>query len=121
MRRLFESTAVCLGGDGQALSELVFAVNEAITNVVVHGYGEKPGHIIVEVSRVNSNLVVCVQDQARVFDPTAVPASDITLPLEQRQPGGLGIHLMRQFTDEMECRVRPEGGNQLTLVKQIEM
>lgn len=120
MRRLFENTAVCLGARGEALTDLIYAVNEAITNVVVHGYQEQPGPVVVEVSRVNGVMVVCVQDQARIFDPTAVPPPDITLPLEQRQPGGLGIHLMRQFTDEVTCQAGLEGGNQLTLVKHIE-
>jgi serine/threonine-protein kinase RsbW len=119
VRRLLESSAVCLGAPGEAMTELVYAVNEAVTNVVVHGYQGQTGHIILEVSRADSNLVVCVQDQARSFDPTAVPSPDITLPLEQRLPGGLGVHLMRQFTDQMQCRARPAGGNELRLVKHI--
>lgn len=102
------------------MTELVFAINEAITNVLVHGYQGQPGHIVVEVRRDDATLAVCLHDQAQPFNPTAVPTPDTTLPLAQRQPGGLGVHLMRQFTHQMQHRVRPEGGNELKLVKQLE-
>lgn len=121
VRRLVESTAVSLVGQCEAVTELVIAINEAVTNVLVHGYRGRPGYIEIEISCTDATLTVCLQDRARVFDPTAVPAPDITLPLDQRQPGGLGVYMMRQFTHQMQYRVCPAGGNELTLIKQMEL
>jgi anti-sigma regulatory factor (Ser/Thr protein kinase) len=53
------------------------------------------------------------------FDPTRVPDPDLTLPLEERPLGGLGIYLIRQSVDKMVYRAVPEGGNELTLVKRL--
>jgi serine/threonine-protein kinase RsbW len=42
------------------------------------------------------------------FDITQVPDADIGLPLEQREPGGLGIHLVRRMVDSIEYEYREE-------------
>ncbi|MBX3060086.1 MAG: ATP-binding protein [Anaerolineae bacterium] len=120
IRRLIESAVACLWEPGEAVNELVVAINEAVTNVLVHGYQGQPGQMVVKVSRDNATLMVRLHDQAWPFDPTAVPPPDITLPLSQRQPGGMGVHLMRQFCHQIQHQVRPEGGNELKLVKLIE-
>jgi anti-sigma regulatory factor (Ser/Thr protein kinase) len=41
----------------------------------------------------------------------------LTLSLEDRPFGGLGVFLMKQFMDEVSHRVTTERGNELTLVK----
>ena len=48
------------------------------------------------------------------FDPSAAPPPDLAIPLHQRDPGGLGIHLMRQMTDRVEYR-RTDGHNRLRI------
>ena len=48
--------------------------------------------------------------------PTSVPDPDLTLPLEQRTPGGLGIHLMRNVMDRLQYR-HEAGHNTLRLEK----
>ena len=36
------------------------------------------------------------------FDVTRAPDADVTLPIEQRRPGGLGLHLVRRLLDAIE-------------------
>jgi serine/threonine-protein kinase RsbW len=111
--------AVQLDIDRAVIDDMLQAVDEAATNVIVHGYQGGPGEMELEVSRENEALVVRLRDQARLFDPTQVPPPDLTLPFEQRRFGGLGVYLARQFTDAMTYAVTPEGGNELTLRKNI--
>ena len=47
------------------------------------------------------------------------PEPDLTLPLERRPLGGMGVHLARTLTDGMRHRILPGGGNEVTLEKRI--
>ena len=39
------------------------------------------------------------------FDVTAAPDADVDLPIEQRSPGGLGLHLIRRLAGFDRVRV----------------
>ena len=117
IRRFVQETASSLGVDPAMVHNAPLAVDEAVTNVIVHGYQGQGGAIEIEMSREGDALVIRIRDEAAPFDPTIVPPPDLTLPLAQRIPGGLGIHLIRQIMDEMTHRITPQGGNELTLVK----
>ena len=117
IRRFVEGAATNGGGDPEAIAEMLLAMNEAATNIIVHGYQGQPGIIEVEIAYDEDALVIWLRDQAPTFDPTLAPVPDITLSLEQRPFGGMGIHIMRQFTDELTYRTTPDGRNELILVK----
>jgi anti-sigma regulatory factor (Ser/Thr protein kinase) len=59
-----------------------------------------------------------VSDDGVSFNPLAVAPPDTTSPLEQRQLGGLGIHLVRSLTDEATY-LRQDGRNVIRLVKVV--
>jgi serine/threonine-protein kinase RsbW len=117
IRQFVEETALALRVDSKAIPDIVQAVDEAATNIVVHGYFGQPGDIEIEIRPENNSLVVALRDQARSFDPTTVPPPDLTLPLEERPFGGMGVFLIRHFMDEINYRVPAQGGNELVLVK----
>lgn len=122
VRALVRAAAEAAGEDGPAAScrdDLVQAVDEAVTNVIRHGYAGAPGWVEVQVERDGDRFVVTVTDEAPVFDPLAVPAPDLSVPPEQRRPGGMGVHLMREAMDTIEHRPRPEGGNILRMTRRI--
>jgi serine/threonine-protein kinase RsbW len=100
-----------------SLYGLALAVDEAVTNIIVHGYQGQPGKIHILLKIRPAGLDVILRDEAPPFDPTRVPAPDIQLPLEERGPGGLGVFLARELTDRMLYRRLPKGGNELKLVK----
>ena len=102
------------------IDDLVLAIDEAVTNVIVHGYHDRPGLIELEVMVESDMMTLILRDQAPLFDPTCVPPPDLSLPLEQRPIGGMGIHLMRHSVDRITYASTAEGGNQITLVKFLE-
>lgn len=117
MREFLERAVITLGGSEDDAGDLVLAVNEAVTNVILHGYGGEPGPVALCVEAAGGDLSVILSDSAPHFDPTRVPPPDINLPLEDRPLGGLGVHMMRQLTDALIYRVTPEGNNELTFLK----
>ena len=117
IREFLENAVLNLGGDEDSAGDFVLAVNEAVTNILLHGYNERPGPVTVSVEVDGADLLVRLLDDAPLFDPTAVPPPDITLPLEERPLGGLGVHMMRQLTDELVYTVTENGKNELAFVK----
>jgi len=117
IRRFVSETATNLEAGRAAIEDMIQAVDESATNVIVHGYGGQPGTIEIEVTREGDDLVVRIRDYAPPFDPTTHPSPDLTLPLERRRFGGLGIHLSRKCTDAVIYRVTSDGANELTLLK----
>ena len=119
IRDFVEERVAALGAPPSAVEDLVLATDEAVTNVIVHGYKGRQEGLEVEVTREAMDVFVYVRDQAPPFDLTGVGTPDLDSPLEQRQPGGLGIYLMRQYTDQVSHRITPQGGNELVLKKTI--
>jgi serine/threonine-protein kinase RsbW len=103
--------------DADAVEDLVQAVDEAVTNVVEHGYRGSRGSVEIEVTVGTDAVVVRIVDGCGLFDPTTLPTPDVNAPLDRRRLGGMGVHLARTLTDEMHHRMLPDGGNELTLVK----
>ena len=83
------------------LSALQLAMEEVITNVIMHGYGEGGGQslTLAMVLPVPDRIKATVTDRARPFNPLLNPDVDTSLPLEERPIGGLGIHLVKKLMD----------------------
>jgi serine/threonine-protein kinase RsbW len=107
-------------GDSDVL-QLRLAVEEACVNVIRHGYAgaAQPGPIAVEVTSHEGALGVTITDRAPLFRPRDAPHPELDVPLEEREAGGLGWHLIRSSVDEVRHRPAEGGGNVLTLVKRI--
>jgi serine/threonine-protein kinase RsbW len=117
IRRFIEKRSAALKLMPEAAGDIRLAVDEAATNIILHGYRGKQGTIEVEMIRKDDDIVVYLRDSAPVFDPTTVPPPDLTIPFFQRPPGGMGVHLIRQAVDKIYHRISASGGNELTLVK----
>lgn len=116
IRHFVEDQTLRLAADENAAYALAHAVDECATNIIEHGYRGQPGTIEIEIDRMDDNVTIVLRDHAPPFDPTGVPPPDLTLPLEEREPGGLGIYLARQMVDQWRYRALPDG-NELTLIK----
>ena len=117
IRHFILESAGALGVASAEVANVVLAVDEAVTNVIVHGYAGQGGPVEIEVTGPPGALVVRLRDHAQPFDPSGMPAPDLTGPAEERKPGGLGIHLIRQVMDQLIYRRPEDGGNELTLIK----
>ena len=118
IRAFVERAATSSGADQEAVSDMVLAMNEAVTNIIIHGYRGQPGMIEIEVYYEGTTLVVRLRDWAAEFNPLSFPEPDIDLPLEKRPFGKMGIHLIRHFTDRLSYRITSDGSNEFSLIQQ---
>jgi anti-sigma regulatory factor (Ser/Thr protein kinase) len=119
VRKFVRDAGLSAGLRRPQIDDVVQAVDESVTNIIVHGYRGADGFIEVEVLKVNGTLVVRLRDQARPFDPTTLPDPDTSLPLDKRPYHGMGVFLTRELSDDVLYR-EMDDGNELTIVKRFE-
>jgi serine/threonine-protein kinase RsbW len=108
------------GADAGALHDIRLAVSEVCANVVEHGYaGEPRGSITIETTASAGRLVVRIEDDAPVFDPSSLPPPDTERDGELREPRNLGWHLVYSVMDEVRHEPRGERGYVVILAKRI--
>jgi anti-sigma regulatory factor (Ser/Thr protein kinase) len=92
------------------------AVEEAITNIINHGYKNAIGEIIISC-RINLYLAeIRIRDNAPRFDPLSLPEPELDGTIQDRKIGGLGVFLIRQVMDEISYQYE-NGQNTLVLIK----
>jgi anti-sigma regulatory factor (Ser/Thr protein kinase) len=97
-----------------------FAMNlcleEALSNIVQHGYSGKPDHPIAVhfASPRDDYYVLVVEDEAPPFNPVDAPELPAMSLVDETQIGGQGIRLLRRFADALEYQAMPTG-NRLSI------
>jgi serine/threonine-protein kinase RsbW len=117
LRAIVRAAATDAGAPEVCVDDVVQAVDETATNVIVHGYAGEPGWLDLQVEQDDESIVITLEDAAPPFDPTTAPEPDMTIPADHRRPGGMGIHLLRLAVDSVTHRPRPGGGNILTMTR----
>jgi len=93
--------------------KISLALEEVLSNVLRHGCMPGAEHKIeVRLARDGEGIEFEVIDDGIAYDPLSRPDPDVTLPLDQRRPGGLGVFLVRKIADELRYE-RSEGRNHL--------
>jgi anti-sigma regulatory factor (Ser/Thr protein kinase) len=113
------AAAKSVGLDESASYRLRLAVDEFATNSIIHGHAGAtvPGTLEVTTLVDEQSLKVIIEDSGVPFDPRQVaPPSDMHLPLEKRQIGGLGIYLALKGVDDFRYeRIRDRNQNVLIM------
>jgi len=119
-RELVSSVARRLGFSEEACGQIALAVDEALCNIIRHGYERrKDGPIWLSLWPLPGEdggaggLKVVLEDEARQVDPEHIKSRD----LDEIRPGGLGVHIIKEVMDEAIYERRDKVGMRLTLVK----
>ena len=108
------------GIEASLATNLNLALEEAVVNVMNYAYPKgTTGSVQLEAMLAADTLNFVITDSGTPFDPTSVEDADVTLGVEDRPVGGLGIFLVRQIMDTVNYE-RVDGHNILTLSKKIE-
>jgi serine/threonine-protein kinase RsbW len=101
-------------------NKIILAVDEAVTNIIEHGYDEgAEGTIELEIEVADDRFVTIIRDTGRIFNPESIPNPDMKDHVRRGHKQGLGIFLMRQIMDEVRYKFKDGVKNELTLVKLI--
>jgi anti-sigma regulatory factor (Ser/Thr protein kinase) len=93
------------------------AIEEFATNSIKYGYDDPNEHLIeVGISLSGFELMLTIIDDGHAFNPLETPEPKLSVPVEERPVGGLGIYLVRKMSDRMEYS-REGNKNRLRLQK----
>jgi sigma-B regulation protein RsbU (phosphoserine phosphatase) len=97
---------------------LVF--DELLNNIVSYAFEDEESHVIrIRIELAGHRLAVTIRDDGIPFNPFALDRPDISLSIEEREIGGLGVHLVSNVMDEVSYS-RLASDNVVTLVKYLE-
>ena len=98
------------GLDAEAAYDLDLVLEELFTNMVKYGRGAR-GDVEIELARGPDGITAALLEfDAEPFDPTKLPEVDVNRPIEERRPGGLGVHFIRQLTRSFDYDYRDRVG-----------
>lgn len=110
------------GWNGPDIADVELAIDEALTNIIRHGYGNERGHPIelsLTIERATAQplmLHVCLRDWAQQVPLDRIRGRD----LEDLRPGGLGVHIIQKVMDSAEYSHAEGGGMRLVMRKQAQ-
>ena len=94
--------------DGGLLPSIDLAVEELFTNMVKYGTGSNaPVHLALTAMDGGVELTL-IDEDVDAFDVTQAAEVDIDAPIEQRTPGGLGLHLIRRMAESVQYEYAAE-------------
>lgn len=104
----------------RAQTQIDVAVDEVFTNIASYAYAADGGRAAVRFEFDEASRVVSItfEDAGMPFNPMERADPDVTLSLEEREIGGLGIFLVKKTMDAVEYR-REGDKNLLTIRKKI--
>lgn len=121
-REMVSAVSRRLGFSEEGAGQIALAVDEALCNVIRHGYDRRTDRPIwlnlwalaPENGR-GPGVKIVLEDEARQIDPVQIKSRD----LDEVRPGGLGVHIIRQIMDEVSYERRERSGMRLTMVKRV--
>jgi anti-sigma regulatory factor (Ser/Thr protein kinase) len=130
VRELVYHVASRVGFCDEHCGQMALAVDEAICNVIRHGYGRAPDRPIwislhcdggiatpdTHGTSPTTALRIVIEDEARQVDIATIKSRD----LDEIRPGGLGVHIIQQVMDDVKYEHRSDHnglGMRLTMTK----
>lgn len=135
VREMVASVAKRMGFSDETCGQISLAVDEALCNVIRHGYNrqsDRPiwlslyaqgngwdragglgGDGLPSDGQHPDSLRIVIEDEAKQVDPAVIKSRD----LEEVRPGGLGVHIIKSVMDQVVYERREHLGMRLTMVK----
>lgn len=105
--------------DKKTLMKIDVVIEEIFVNIASYAYKkDEKGFVDISIKNENNKIIISFEDMGVPFNPLLKENPDITLSAENREPGGLGIYMMKKMMDNVEY-VYKDNKNILIIEKNI--
>jgi sigma-B regulation protein RsbU (phosphoserine phosphatase) len=95
------------------------AIDDLVNNIISYGYSDEKVHTIdITFKRMESELIIIIEDDAAPFNPFDTEKNDTHLAIDDREIGGLGIHLVKNLMNSCQYQ-RKANKNVVALTIQL--
>lgn len=101
------------------IDDVKLVLEEIVSNILTYGFEDDRDHqVTVQIDLRGDVLVMEVKDDGNPFDPAKYCSPNVDKPFDEREIGGMGIHLVRNLVDELDYR-QEQGKNTLVMKKRL--
>lgn len=102
------------------LSDIRTAVSEAVTNAIVHGYGNDAAKTVYMSCAIRGDIVeITVQDEGRGMDNVSLAMQPFYTTMPGTERSGMGFSVMEAFMDGLKVESAPGKGTKVVMTKAI--
>lgn len=108
--------------DINTTDDLIIAVDEIATNIILHAYkNDSSGYIRTEIILKPDRIIVKLFHKGGAFDPASINKPDFSPPLHLREQGGMGLYIINRFMDQVQYDFmdKDHDENTITLEKKL--
>ena len=107
--------------DKKTLMKIDVVIEEIFVNIASYAYKkDEKGFVDISIKNENNKIIISFEDMGVPFNPLLKENPDVTLSAENREPGGLGIYMMKKMMDNVEY-IYKDNKNILVIEKNIDM
>lgn len=101
------------------VTDIQTAVSEAVTNAIIHGYGEKPDIVTLEFREENREITIEISDSGVGIENIESAREPLFTTKPEMERSGLGFTVMESFMDSVEIFSRPGEGTTVKLTRKL--
>ena len=102
------------------LSDVKTAVSEAVTNAIVHGYGDKKGYIEMRLEARYREVHIEIMDDGVGISDIVKARQPFFTTAEGEERSGMGFTVMESFMDGVAVHSAPGRGTAVRLTKRVQ-
>lgn len=104
----------------EVLADIRTAVSEAVTNAIIHGYGEKEGIVSMVCTLYPGYIEIVVEDFGKGIDDIERARTPLFTTRPDMERSGMGFTVMETFMDSLDIESKPGQGTRIRMTKQLE-
>jgi len=102
----------------EIIQDMYLVLEEILTNIIKYAYDDDLEHeVVIDIEKDAESLQFRVENDGKPFDSTEFYNPDVEKDFDDREIGGMGIHLIRSLMDEMKYEFSQ--GRNILIVKKI--